>query len=131
MKNQLKLVYIIGTYPLLTMTFVDREIKKLRQLGVELQVLAVSRQDPSIPLSADQRELLQEGISYLLPIAWLSFIISQFYFVVLHPGRYLRTLIYLLTRPHHVGEARYLTPRFMTFLHFVESVYAAYLLRER
>lgn len=131
MKKPLRLIYIIGTYPLLTMTYVDREIKILRQWGVDLQVLAIRRQDASVPLSADQRGVLQEGVIYLLPVAWLSFVISQFYFAILHPQRYFKTLIYLLTRPHPRGEARYLTPRFMTFLHFVEGVYAAYLLRGR
>jgi len=131
MEKPLRLVYIIGTYPLLTMTYVDREIRLLRQWGVDLQVLAVRRQDASIPISADQRGALQEGIIYLLPVDWVGFVISQFYFAVLRPQRYFKTLIYLLTRPHPRGEARYLTPRFMTFLHFIEGVYAAYLLRGR
>jgi glycosyltransferase involved in cell wall biosynthesis len=131
MENPLRLVYIIGTYPLLTMTYVDREIKALRQWGVELQILAVHRQDASIPLSADQRGALQEGVIYLLPVKWSSFVISELYFAILHPQRYFKTLIYLLTRPHPRGTARYLTPRFMTLLHFIEGVYAAYLLRGR
>ena len=131
MEKPLRLVYIIGTYPLLTMTYVDREIRVLRQWGADLQVLAVRQQDASIPSSANQRGALQEGIIYLLPVDWLGFVISQFYFAVLCPQRYFKTLIYLLTRPHPRGKARYLTPRFMTFLHFVEGVYAAYLLRGR
>jgi glycosyltransferase involved in cell wall biosynthesis len=131
MENPLRLVYIIGTYPLLTMTYVDREIRALRQWGVELQILAVHRQDASIPLSADQRGVLQEGVVYLLPVNWLRFVISQLCFAILRPQRYFKTLIYLLTRPHPRGTARYLTPRFMTLLHFIEGVYAAYLLRGR
>lgn len=130
MERPLRLVYVIGTYPLLTMTFVDREIKMLRQWGVDLQILAVRRQDASIPLSTDQQEILQKGIIYLLPVSWLSFFISQFFFALLRPNRYFKTLMYLLTRPHpRRGESRYLTPRFMTFLHFIEGVYAAYMLR--
>lgn len=131
MEKLLRLVYVIGTYPLLTMTYVDREIRALRQWGVELQILAVHRQDASIPLSADQRGSLQEGTIYLLPVNWLRFVISQLYFAILHPQHYFKTLIYLLTRPHPRGTARYLTPRFMTLLHFIEGVYAAYLLRGR
>jgi glycosyltransferase involved in cell wall biosynthesis len=130
-ERPLRLVYVIGTYPLLTTTYFDREVKALRQWGVDLQILAVRRQDPNIPLSADQRRALQEGVIYLLPVGWFSFVISQLYFAILHPQRYFKTLIYLLTRPHPQGKARYLTPRFMTFLHFVEGVYAAYLLRGR
>lgn len=131
MEKPLRLVYIIGTYPSLTTTFIDREIKTLRQWGVDLQILAVRRPAAGIPLSADQ-QALQQGTIYLLPVvSWLSFIISQFYFAILHPRRYFKTLIYLLTRPHPRGKARYLTPRFMTFLHFIEGVYAAYLLHGR
>lgn len=129
MEKPLRLVYIIGTYPLLTMTYVDREIQILRQWGVDLQILAVRRQEASVPLSAEQREALQKGVTYLLPVHWLSFIISQLYFAFLYPQRYFKTLIYLLTRPHPRGRARYGTPRFMTLLHFLEGVYAAYLLR--
>jgi glycosyltransferase involved in cell wall biosynthesis len=131
MGKSLQLVYVIGTYPLLTMTYVDREIRALRQWGVELQILAVHRQDASIPLSADQRGALQDGVIYLLPVNWLRLVISQLYFAILHPQRYFKTLIYLLSRPHPRGTARYLTPRFMTLLHFIEGAYAAYLLRGR
>lgn len=130
LKEPLRLVYIIGTYPVLSLTFIDREIKFLREWGVDLQALAVRRPDADMPLSAAQWAL-QEGVIYLLPVAWLSFVISQFHFAVLHPQRYFKTLIYLLTRPHPRGKARYLTFRFMTFLHFLEGVYAAYLLRKR
>lgn len=129
MKKPLRLIYIIGTYPLLTMTYVDREIRALRQWGVELDILAVRPQDTSIPLSADQRGALQEGVIYLLPASWWRLVISQLYFALLHPRRYFTTLIYLLTRPHPPGQARYLTPRFMTFMHFIEGVYGAHLLR--
>ncbi len=129
-EKPLRLVYIIGTYPLLTITFIDREIKILRRWGVDLQILATRRPAAGMPLSADQRAL-QEGVVYLLPVDPWSFVISQLYFVILHPQRYLKTLFYLVTRPHPRGKARYLTPRFMTFLHFVEGVYAAYLLRKR
>jgi glycosyltransferase involved in cell wall biosynthesis len=44
------------------------------------------------------------------------------YFAVLRPQRYFKTLLYLMTRPHPRVKARYLTPRFMTCLHFIEGV---------
>ena len=37
------LVYVIGTYPLLTTTFVDREIELLRWWGVSLDVISLRR----------------------------------------------------------------------------------------
>lgn len=125
MDKTLKLVYVIGTYPWLTTTFIDREIKILRQWGVELQVVAIRRPPASMPLSADQREL-QQGVVYLLPVAWLSFVWSHLYFALLHPLRYFKTLLYLLTRPHPDLKAR-----LMTLIHFAEGVYAADRLRKR
>ena len=79
MAEPLRLVYVIGTYPSLTTTFIDREIRALRKWGVDLQVLATRRPDGNMPLSADQRAL-QEGVVYLLPAAWPEFVKSQLYF---------------------------------------------------
>jgi glycosyltransferase involved in cell wall biosynthesis len=124
-EKPLRLVYIIGTYPSLTITFIDREIKFLRRLGVELEILAMRRPLADTPLSDSQREL-QKGVIYLLPVDWLRLAFSQLYFALLRPRCYFETLVYLLTRPHPSLRAR-----FMTFLHFGEGVYAAYLLRKR
>ena len=117
----MKLVYIIGTYPLLTTTFIDREVNFLRQWGASLQVVSIRR--PSGPLSPDQ-EALQAGVIYLLPVSWLSFIAGHLRFALLRPRAYLRALTYLLTRPHPNLKSRW-----MTFLHFAEGVYATHRLR--
>lgn len=121
----MSLIYVIGTYPLLTTTFIDREIRMLRQWGVDLEIVAIRRPPADTPLSKDQLEL-QQGVVYLLPIAWLSLILSHLYFALLHPGGYLQTLVYLFTRPHPNRWAR-----LKTLLHFGEGVYAAYLVRKR
>ena len=121
----LRLVYVIGTYPVLTSTFIDREIKFLRQQGVDLQVLAIRSPQANTPFSQDQREL-QRGVIYVLPVTWHSFILSHVYFAFLHPKRYFSTLSYLISRPHPSLKAR-----FMSLLHFAEGVYAAHLLRKR
>lgn len=121
----LALTYIIGSYPGLTKTFIDREITMLRAWGVDLQVLAIRRPPVDTPLSADQQRL-QDGVVYLLPVAWLTLVLSQMYFALLHGRRYWGTLAYLLTRPHRSMRART-----MTVVHFGEGVYAAYLLRTR
>jgi len=123
--RKMSLIYIIGTYPLLTTTFIDREIKILRQWGVDLQIVAIRRPPADTPLSNDQQEL-QQGVLYLLPIAWLSLILSHLHFTLVHPRCYFQTLVYLLTRPYPNRQAR-----IKTFLHFGEGVYAAYLVRKR
>ena len=123
MKEQLQLAYIIGTFPNITTTFIDREIRVLRQLGLDLQTLSIRRPKPGTPLSTEQQVFQQDTI-YLLPLNWIRFFISNLYLVLLHPFTYFGTLIYLLSRPHPNFSAR-----FKSLLHFAEGVYAAYLLR--
>lgn len=121
--DQLQVAYIIGTYPLLTTTFIDREIRLLRQQGVTIDVYSIRRS--SRKLSPEQKAA-QEEVTYLLPVSPLLLLLAHLYFVLQRPAVYWRTLFYLLTRPHPTLKAR-----LKTFLHFGEGVYAAYLLRER
>jgi glycosyltransferase involved in cell wall biosynthesis len=114
-------LYVVGTYPLLTTTFIDREISALRCWGVEVQLLAVRRPPPDAPLSNEQRELAAET-AYLIPIAWLSLVAAHLRFLVTRPVAYLGTLAHLVTRPHPGHRARA-----KTILHFGEGVYAAHL----
>jgi hypothetical protein len=42
MDNKLiSITYIIGTYPGLTTTFIDREVLALRSMGVQFQILSI------------------------------------------------------------------------------------------
>lgn len=124
-KGAKRLVYIIGTYPLLTTTFIDREILQLRQWGVDIQVASIRRPPPDVPLSDTQLEL-QKDVLYLLPVNIFILALSHLYFAFTRPRAYLGSLFYLLTRAHPgFGE------RIKTLLHFGEGVYAAYLLREQ
>jgi len=123
--KRVRLIYIIGTYPGLTTTFIDREIKGLRQWGLDLQVVSIRRPAESAPLSTEQRELGQDVI-YLLPVNKVHFIGGHIYFALFRPQAYFKTLFYLLTQPYPDLKAW-----LMTWLHFAEGVYAAFLLRER
>jgi len=117
----MKLAYVIGTYPSLTTTFIDREICLLRAQGVEIQVLSIRL--PARLLSPEQEEL-REGVLYLLPASLRTFLVGQLRFALAHPLRYFGLLFHLLTRPHPN-----LASRWMTFLHFMEGVYAAAIIR--
>lgn len=119
--NGLRLAYIIGTYPLLTTTFIDREISAMRQGGARLHVVSIRR--PSGQLS-DRQKVLQQGVTYLLPVSLPSFMGGHLRFALLRPAIYFGTLLYLLTRSHPS-----LKSRFMTLLHFAEAVYVAHVLR--
>lgn len=117
----LKIAYIIGTYPLLTTTFIDREIRLLRQRGVTVDIFSIRRSPRK--LSAAQKAL-QEEVTYLLPVSPFLLLLAHLYFVLRQPLTYLRTLVFLLTRPHPTWQARG-----KTLLHYGEGVYAAYLVR--
>lgn len=119
--KELNLVYIIGTYPGLTTTFIDREIKALRQRGVNIKILSIRQ--PSSPLSTEQTDL-QRFVQYILPVSWSNFVRAHTWFILRQkPGIYFATLFYLLSRAHPN-----LRSRLKTMLHFAEGVYAAYLL---
>jgi glycosyltransferase involved in cell wall biosynthesis len=120
--EQLKLTYIIGTYPLLTTTFIDREIRLLQQWGVNLQIVSIRR--PRRELAPEQLEL-QKRVQYLLPISVVTLVMSHLWFMVFRPWSFWRTLFYLFTRPHPDIQSR-----FKSLLHFSTGVYAAYVIRE-
>jgi colanic acid/amylovoran biosynthesis glycosyltransferase len=122
MRDPLKLTYIIGTYPSLTTTFIDREIDALRQRGTDLQIISIRR--PHTELSPRQLEL-QQGVSYLLPPRPGELVIAHLWWMVRRPMTVLRTIAYLVTRPHPFG------PRRRTLLHVSTGLYAAYRLRGR
>ncbi len=121
----LRLVYLIGTYPGLTTTFIDREVRVMRQWGVDLQIVAIHRPAAGVPLSPEQ-QALQQGITYLLPAKVLPLLLAHLFFLLTRPHIYGGTLGYLLTRPHPSHKAR-----LKTVMHFGVAVYGAFLLRKR
>jgi glycosyltransferase involved in cell wall biosynthesis len=118
-------LFVVGTYPLLTTTFIDREIVSLRDLGVQVGVLAARRPDPTMALSAEQRELAQR-VTYLLPARVTTVLASHATFLLRHPVRYCSLFARLMTARHPHVRARV-----KTVLHFGEGVVAAYLVRKR
>src|SRR5262245_12287538 len=99
MGTAMRVGYVIGTYPLVTTTFVDREIRAQRSLGVEIEVLAVRRPPDDAPLSTEQREL-QASVQYLLPVRVVALLRSHVSELLRHPYRYATTLLRLVSRPH-------------------------------
>ncbi len=126
-----KLVYIIGRYPELTTTFIEREIDVLQRLG-HFEVQAVSLRYPLTPdaISPAHQEIRKQTL-YLVPKNWsdfdfLAFVSGNLRFLIRRPLVYFRTLVYLLTQDHPS-----LKTRLMTVLHFGLGVYAAHLLSGR
>ena len=120
--GRLRLSYIIGTYPVLTETFIDREIRHLFDLGVDLEIVSIRR--PRTDLSPAQRELSRR-VRYLLPVSWLGLVLSQLTAAIGRPRTYFGTLAWLLSRRHDGA------PRRRTAFHFVTGVYLARVLRAR
>ncbi|MBI5030563.1 MAG: glycosyltransferase [Chloroflexi bacterium] len=120
----MKIGYIIGTYPLVTTTFIDREMQGLRQRGFDLAILSIRRPPRQVEQIEEYRQTMKNML-YVFPIAWIRFLLAQLYFGITHFAAYWSLLGYLFTRPHSN-----LRQRIKTLAHFFEGVYAAYLLRD-
>jgi len=118
----MRLSYVIGRYPVLTETFIDREIQHLLDHGVDLAIVSIRR--PEDNLSPAQRELSRR-VRYLLPASIPSLVMAHLTALFGRPRTYLGTLAWLLSRPHrHASHAR-------TAMHFATGVYVAWVLRRR
>jgi len=121
--RKLKIAYIIGTYPEITTTFIDREIQALQAMGAQIQVVSIRRPAQFVSQLKEYAEI-QKQIIYLLPPRWTQLFFAHMLFVLIFPWRYFSTLWFLLSRPH---------PKFLqrlkTLLHFGEGIMAAYRLR--
>jgi glycosyltransferase involved in cell wall biosynthesis len=109
----LRIIYVIGTYPLLTTTFIDREIAGLRRRGVDVRV--VSLRHPHGTLSPGQTT---EGVEYVRPVRLGSLVRSHLTYLLRSPGTYLKTLAGLVSAPHPSLSARAKTAG-----HFVLAVH--------
>jgi glycosyltransferase involved in cell wall biosynthesis len=120
--SRLRLSYIIGTYPVLTETFIDREIKRLLDRGADLHIVSIRR--PRTELSPLQRDLSRR-VQYLLPVSLPRLLYSVSAAMLGRPRTFFGTLAWLLSRPHDGA------PRRRTAYHFVTGVYLAHALRRR
>lgn len=115
---------MIGTYPVPTTTFIDREIDALRRLGAEVHVISI-RRPPSSGLS-ERLDLIRRSVSYVLPATTADLLRSHVGFLVSRPAVYLGTIFRLASRPHPNFRSR-----MRTVLHFGVGVRVARLIRDR
>ncbi len=118
-----KIAYILGTYPLLTTTFIDRELLEAKRLGLNMVLVAI-RKGRDHGFSAGVQKFANETV-YLLPVSAIRLIRSHLFFFITRFPTYVGTLTYLLTRKHPTPHAR-----LKTLFHFGEGVLAAALLRK-
>jgi glycosyltransferase involved in cell wall biosynthesis len=120
--GQKKIAYILGSFPCLTTTFIDREILEANRQGVHLVLVSI-RPPGSFEMREDVRRLADKT-KYILPVPWFRFLRAILYFGLTRLWTFLLTFIYLLTRHHDT-----VISRIKTIFHFAEGVWAAALLR--
>lgn len=123
-RMSMKLAYIIGTYPELTTTFIDREVRILREIGFRIQTLSIRHTNSSVLLDEEYTKIEKQTI-YLIPINWGKFVSAQLHFILESPISFFKTFFFLFSRPH--PNMRF---RVKTLLHFFEGVFAAYCLKD-
>lgn len=95
----LRVAYMTGEYPRATDTFIQREVKALRQHGVHVETFSVRRPAEKESVGPEQ-QAEQEGTHYLLPPSPLELIKAHGAALVTSPVRYVSALrLALRTRP--------------------------------
>jgi glycosyltransferase involved in cell wall biosynthesis len=116
-----KIAYIMGEFPYLTTTFINREILEVERNEIDLILISIR---PPVPFEmSPEVNRLAKNTKYILPVIWYKFLLTNLYFMVTHTKDYFSTLFYLLTRPHDS-----LRLRAKTLLHFAEGIRATELL---
>jgi glycosyltransferase involved in cell wall biosynthesis len=96
--NNRTIVYILGTFPLLSQTFVRREILTLVKLGVQIRVIAVHKKNLK-GLSEEEKNLIHSTI-YLPQKISLRTFWDHLVCIWKAPGRYCKAVLQLLFMPH-------------------------------
>ncbi len=116
-----RVAYVIGTYPRLTTTFIDREIRLLRARGIEIELVSLRR--PGGVVSPEQQQVAA-GTTYILPARPLD-VVRTHLWAARQPA-FWRVAARLLRAPHPSLRARA-----MTVAHLGEGVMVAAVLRGR
>jgi glycosyltransferase involved in cell wall biosynthesis len=110
--------YIMQKYPLLTLTFVYREVSALRAAGVHVDTFSMWKPRPK-ELSAEAQPLIAETF-YVFPLDVPRFIASHLRYLVTRPRCYLGTLIFCLQHDNQNWSRR-----LRALGHFLQAGYLA------
>jgi len=111
-------VYVSQEFPSLTTTFVYREVRALRQLGVAVRPISTWRPQAA-SLSAEAAQFVEETF-YLFPLPWLDWIKTHLRYLATRPGRYLDALARLT-----LFNREPLPSRLRSLVHFAYAVSAS------
>jgi glycosyltransferase involved in cell wall biosynthesis len=118
------IAYILGTYPNLTTTFIDREILEVKKNGVNLVLIAV-RHAPPFQMSSDIEKLSKE-IKYILPVPWVKFVFSNLFWLITKPFTFLKTIFYIFSRYYDSNISC-----IKGLIHFAEGIRTLQLLKKQ
>ena len=115
----MRLAYLVSQYPSVTHTFILREIRTLRKLGLEVSVFSVRAPDRSVEaMSPEEREELA-GTRAVLPAGVPAFVGAHLRTVAEHPVGYFTGLFYALRL-----AGLNLPKAFRNLIYFAEAVVA-------
>lgn len=112
----LSLAYITTDFPVLSHTFISREINGLEQLGVEVKHLSIHTPDPA-EISAEDAHF-KDKVFYIFPLDKMAFMKAHFEYLFKMPGKYFYWMYYAVSRPNTK-----FADRIRCFYHFAEAVY--------
>jgi len=94
-EDQLRIAYLVGTYPAVSHTFISREVAGLRGLGVDVHTFSV-RRAPADQLLTDEARHAAEQTRSIQPPRARPVLGAHLRAFVHAPGRYARTLLLAL-----------------------------------
>jgi glycosyltransferase involved in cell wall biosynthesis len=101
----MRIAYLCNRYPAVSLTFILREVRALRRLGVDVQTFAIRRAFPEHLVSGADREECARTYAVLPPDP-RALVLAHLTAAVLHPLRYLGTLaLALRLRPRGLRGA--------------------------
>lgn len=122
-QRRLKLAYITDVFPAVSLTFVYLELKKLRQLGMDIDFYAIWKWHEET--KSKEAEFLDREATYLSPPSLASLFRAHCYYFYHVPARYLQNLRLCLV--WHPSMRLYRR----TFYNFLLAPYFARMLRKR
>lgn len=111
--------FVFGAFPVLSATFISKEVVGLRLRGMQIRTYAIRKPDLGTIFGINKE--LCKSTTYILPISVLYLAISQIFYSFLKPNRYFRALLFILTRKLEGGWK----DRVRSMLHFAEGVVLA------
>jgi colanic acid/amylovoran biosynthesis glycosyltransferase len=93
--DRMRIAYLCNRYPAISLTFVQREVQGLRNLGIPVRTMSVRSPLRGHLISALDREAARSTYA-VLPPRWTHLVHAHFRALIARPWRYWRTLAFSL-----------------------------------